>query len=65
MDQEKCTLCLSCVGACNVNALTANSNEFTLDFNASLCTTCGYCLPSCPENAITRAKRHHFGSLLV
>lgn len=53
VDQEKCTLCLSCVGACNVNALTANSNEFTLDFNASLCTTCGYCLPSCPENAIT------------
>lgn len=53
VDQDRCTLCLSCVGACNVNALMANSNAFTLDFNASLCTTCGYCVPSCPEQAIT------------
>ncbi len=52
VDSDKCTLCLSCVGACNVNALFARSDDFSLRFNASLCTTCGYCVTSCPENVI-------------
>lgn len=52
IDSSKCTLCLSCVGACNARALSANANTFTLDFNASLCTTCGYCVLSCPEDAM-------------
>lgn len=52
IEESKCTLCNSCVGACNVDALTANSQEFALQYNPSLCTTCGYCIPSCPENAL-------------
>lgn len=56
VDTQKCTLCLSCVGACNVNALFARSDDFSLRFNASLCTTCGYCVSSCPENAMTLQK---------
>ncbi|WP_051420587.1 4Fe-4S binding protein [Helicobacter pametensis] len=53
IDEDKCTLCNSCVGACNVNSLIANSKKLTLEYNPSLCTTCGYCVPSCPEDAIS------------
>ena len=52
IDESKCTLCNSCVGACNVDCLMANSQEFALQYNPSLCTTCGYCIPSCPEDAL-------------
>ncbi len=51
VDANKCTLCLSCVGACNVGALS--SSEFSLFHHPSLCTTCGYCILSCPEKAIS------------
>lgn len=50
IDQEKCTLCLSCVGACNVRALTAHPQDNTLRFNPSICTNCGYCEVTCPES---------------
>ncbi|MBX7491295.1 4Fe-4S binding protein [Helicobacter turcicus] len=56
VDSTKCTLCLSCVGACNVNALFARGDDFSLRFNASLCTTCGYCITSCPENVMELSK---------
>ncbi|MBE0492350.1 MAG: 4Fe-4S dicluster domain-containing protein [Sulfurospirillum sp.] len=49
IDQDKCTLCLSCVGACNVRALTAHPEDNSLRFNPSICTTCGYCEVTCPE----------------
>lgn len=47
--ESNCTLCLSCVGACNVDALTANVDDNSLRINPSLCTSCGYCEVSCPE----------------
>ena len=50
VDEDKCTLCLSCVGACNVDALIANVNDNSLRLNASVCTSCGYCIASCPES---------------
>lgn len=49
IDESKCTLCLSCVGACNVRALTAHPEDNSLRFNASICTNCGYCEATCPE----------------
>lgn len=49
VNEANCTLCLSCVGACNVDALFANEADFTLRINPSLCTACGYCEVSCPE----------------
>jgi len=47
--ESNCTLCLVCVGACNVGALIANAEDNTLRLNASICTMCGYCEDSCPE----------------
>ena len=47
--ESNCTLCLVCVGACNVGALIANTDDNTLRLNASICTMCGYCEVSCPE----------------
>lgn len=49
VDDSKCTLCLSCVGACNVNALWADAKTNELKLNPSVCTACGYCELSCPE----------------
>jgi len=49
INEANCTLCMSCVGACNVAALTAHPEDNTLKFNPSLCTNCGYCEVVCPE----------------
>ena len=49
VNADNCTLCLSCVGACNVDALIANEADFSLRINPSFCTACGYCEVSCPE----------------
>jgi ferredoxin len=49
VNEDKCTLCLVCVGACNVDALQADASDNTLRLNPSLCTACGYCEVSCPE----------------
>lgn len=49
VDESRCTLCLACVGACNVGALVADSKDNSLKFNPSLCTTCAYCIKSCAE----------------
>jgi ferredoxin len=49
VNEDKCTLCLVCVGACNVGALIANTDDNTLRINSSVCTMCGYCEVSCPE----------------
>lgn len=57
VDTNTCTLCLACVGACNVGALVADSKENTLKFNASLCTACGYCVASCAEKDTMTMQR--------
>ncbi len=49
VEESNCTLCLVCVGACNVGALIANTDDNTLRVNSSICTMCGYCEVSCPE----------------
>lgn len=57
INTDACTLCLSCVGACNVRALTAHPEDNTLRFNPSICTNCTYCEVVCPEtNCITVIK---------
>ncbi|WP_232501143.1 4Fe-4S binding protein [Campylobacter gracilis] len=49
INEASCTLCLSCVGACNTGALYADNSDNSIKLNASLCTTCNYCVLSCAE----------------
>lgn len=53
IDSDKCTLCLSCVEACNTKALINNQSRFELLLKPSLCTACGYCVESCAENVLS------------
>ncbi|MBR8463354.1 4Fe-4S binding protein [Campylobacter sp. faydin G-24] len=56
INQDSCTLCLSCVGACNVNALIADKSNNSIKFNPSICTACGYCELSCAEKNTIELK---------
>jgi MinD superfamily P-loop ATPase len=57
VNEVNCTLCLVCVGSCNVGALIADAKDNTLRLNPSLCTSCGYCEISCPEKDCLTIKR--------
>ena len=57
VDTDKCTLCLSCVGACPEAALADNPDQPQLRFIEKNCVQCGLCATTCPEDAITLAPR--------
>lgn len=53
INDSSCTLCMSCVEACNTNALISSKDNFSLLFNPSICTACGFCIDLCPEKVIS------------
>ncbi len=57
VDKDKCTLCLSCVGACPASALQDNTEQPQLRFIEKNCVQCGLCATTCPEKAITLEPR--------
>ena len=57
VDAERCTMCLSCVGACPEAALADNPDQPQLKFIEKNCVQCGLCASTCPEQAITLAPR--------
>lgn len=57
VDKDRCTLCLSCVGACPEAALADNPERPQLRFIESNCVQCGLCASTCPEQAITLVPR--------
>ena len=57
IDTEKCTMCLSCVGACPESALLDNPDQPQLRFIEKNCVQCGLCVTTCPETAITLQPR--------
>ena len=60
VDTEGCTLCLACVSACPVQALSDNPERPTLAFQEDLCVQCGLCAATCPEKVITLEPRIDF-----
>ena len=59
---DGCTLCLSCVSACPVNALGDNPDKPLLSFDESLCVQCGLCAATCPEKVITLKPQIDFAA---
>jgi ferredoxin len=57
VDKSKCTLCMSCVGACPASALQDNPASPQLRFIEKNCVQCGLCEKTCPEDAITLVPR--------
>jgi ferredoxin len=57
VNQDTCTLCLSCVSACPASALQDNAERPQLRFIEKNCVQCGLCASTCPENAITLTPR--------
>lgn len=57
VDAERCTLCLSCVGACPEAALADNPDRPQLRFIEKNCVQCGLCAKTCPEDAIRLEPR--------
>jgi len=53
VDDNACTLCLSCTSACPTAALKSNPERPELRFRENACVQCGLCLKTCPEKAIT------------
>jgi ferredoxin len=57
VDKDKCTLCMSCVGACPSSALQDNQAAPQLRFVEKNCVQCGLCAKTCPEGAIALQPR--------
>jgi ferredoxin len=57
VDVKKCTLCLSCAGACPESALMDGGDQPMLKFLERNCVQCGLCEKTCPEDAITLKPR--------
>ncbi len=60
VNQQRCTLCLACVGVCPTRALNDNPERPQLGFTEVNCVQCGLCRVTCPEDAITLAPRLNF-----
>lgn len=57
VDQDACTLCLSCVSLCPSGALGDNPDLPQLRFQEDACLQCGLCANVCPEDAIAYEPR--------
>ncbi len=57
VDEEACTLCLSCAGLCPSGALGDDPDKPMLTFVEDACLQCGLCANICPEDAITLRPR--------
>ena len=57
IDTGRCTLCLSCVGACPASALGDNPERPQLRFTEKNCVQCGLCVVTCPEDALALQPR--------
>jgi ferredoxin len=62
VDRDKCTMCMSCVGACPESALMDGVDQPRLKFVERNCVQCGLCEATCPEEAIALAPRMLLGA---
>ncbi|MGZ8356727.1 MAG: 4Fe-4S binding protein, partial [Telluria sp.] len=60
VNTSRCTLCMSCVGACPESALMDSTTAPQLRFIEKNCVQCGLCAETCPEAAIKLVPRISF-----
>ncbi|MBO9421095.1 4Fe-4S binding protein [Labrenzia sp. R4_2] len=53
INEDACTLCLSCVSLCPSGALKENPDQPQLRFQEDACLQCGICTNICPESALS------------
>lgn len=63
LDVSKCTLCLSCVGACPQSALVDGRDVPAVKFIERNCVQCSLCVNTCPENALSLTPQLSLGAL--
>jgi ferredoxin len=57
VNEDRCTMCLSCVGSCPEAALLDHAESPMLRFIEANCVQCGLCVKTCPENALALVPR--------
>ncbi len=57
VNEDACTLCMSCPQVCPTRALTDAGDKPQLRFVEDLCVQCGLCQTACPEDAIQLEPR--------
>lgn len=62
VDNQTCTLCMSCVSACPASALQDNPAQPQLRFIEKNCVQCGLCVKTCPERALRLEPRLLLGA---
>ncbi|MGI9482608.1 MAG: 4Fe-4S dicluster domain-containing protein [Hyphomicrobiales bacterium] len=62
VDQAGCTMCLSCVSACPMGAISDNPDRPQISFTELACVQCGLCRNTCPESVITLEPRFNFSN---
>ncbi|PTW60856.1 4Fe-4S dicluster protein [Breoghania corrubedonensis] len=62
IDTDGCTLCLSCVAACPMGALSDNPERPQVRFTEAACVQCGLCADTCPEKVISLEPRYDLGA---
>jgi len=60
VDEQRCTLCMSCAGVCPGKALQTGDGKPQLMFIEANCLQCGMCTRICPEDAIWISPRFMF-----
>ncbi|MFB3880656.1 MAG: NIL domain-containing protein [Armatimonadota bacterium] len=51
-NDDRCTDCGACVGACPTEALVLERPSMKVLFNPDECVVCGECVPTCPVRAM-------------
>ncbi|HKK15422.1 MAG TPA: 4Fe-4S binding protein [Gammaproteobacteria bacterium] len=65
VDHDSCTLCMSCVAICPVQALQHDASQLQLGFVELNCVQCGLCRNACPEDSITLLPRYVYDDVLA
>lgn len=63
VDQQACTLCMSCVSSCPAKALLDGQDTPALRFVEANCLQCGLCEAACPESAISLEPQYTWDSI--